>query len=194
MATGTGNLPYTMPPVSPFDVITSQAENEKIANIESLADGTGIGDKSVTLPAINGGTTAGTLVTDASGNVTASPGFKIGIIAAATLGSKGKKSITGVGFKPRLVRFQLLPSASTSFMGYASGAMTSTSQYFSAVAGVSNSSQSRYSATNRCFGFLTASTGSIMLEMAYVSMDNDGFSINVITASSAFSIAYEAYA
>ena len=48
MATGTGNLPYPMPPVSPFDVITSQAENERIANIKSLADGTGIGDGAVT--------------------------------------------------------------------------------------------------------------------------------------------------
>lgn len=48
MATGTGNLPYPMSPVSPFDVITSQAENERIANIESLADGTGVGDGAVT--------------------------------------------------------------------------------------------------------------------------------------------------
>lgn len=48
MAIGIGNLPYTMAPVSPFDVITSQAENENIANIESLADGSGRGDGSVT--------------------------------------------------------------------------------------------------------------------------------------------------
>lgn len=41
-------LPYSMSPVSPFDVITSQAENEKIANIESLADGTGIDDGAIT--------------------------------------------------------------------------------------------------------------------------------------------------
>ena len=40
-------LPYPMAPVSPFDVITSQAENEKIANIESLADGTGIGNNAI---------------------------------------------------------------------------------------------------------------------------------------------------
>lgn len=70
MATGTGNLPYTMPPVSPFDVITSQAENERIANIESLADGTGIGDGAVTLGKIGGGSTTGILTTDASGVVT----------------------------------------------------------------------------------------------------------------------------
>jgi hypothetical protein len=53
MATGTGNLPYPMPPVSPFDVITSQAENERIANIESLADGTGVGDGAVTAAKID---------------------------------------------------------------------------------------------------------------------------------------------
>lgn len=46
-------LPYPMSPVSPFDVITSQAENEKIANIESLADGTGIDDGAITAPKID---------------------------------------------------------------------------------------------------------------------------------------------
>lgn len=53
MATGTGNLPYPMSPVSPFDVITSQAENERIANIKSLADGTGVGDGAVTAAKID---------------------------------------------------------------------------------------------------------------------------------------------
>lgn len=46
-------LPYPMSPVSPFDVITSQAENEKIANIESLADGTGIDDGAITASKID---------------------------------------------------------------------------------------------------------------------------------------------
>lgn len=48
MATGIGNLPYPMPPVSPFDTIKSQETNERIANIESLANGTGQGDGSIT--------------------------------------------------------------------------------------------------------------------------------------------------
>lgn len=48
MATGIGNLPYAMPAVSPFDTITAQETNERIANIESLADGTGIGDGALT--------------------------------------------------------------------------------------------------------------------------------------------------
>lgn len=44
MATGTGNLPYSPTYVSPFDLITSQAENETQDNISALADGSGIGD------------------------------------------------------------------------------------------------------------------------------------------------------
>ena len=48
MSTGIGNLPYAMPAVSPFDTITAQETNERIANIESLADGTGVGDGAVT--------------------------------------------------------------------------------------------------------------------------------------------------
>lgn len=72
MATGIGNLPYVMPAVSPFDTITAQETNERIANIEAVADGTGIGDKAVTLAKINGGTTAGVFQTDTSGNVTVS--------------------------------------------------------------------------------------------------------------------------
>lgn len=51
-------LPYPMSPVSPFDVITSQAENEKIANIESLADGTGIDDGAITATKIDFATLA----------------------------------------------------------------------------------------------------------------------------------------
>lgn len=41
-------LPYVMPPVSPFDTITAQETNERIANIQSLAAGTGLNTSSVT--------------------------------------------------------------------------------------------------------------------------------------------------
>lgn len=55
MATGIGNLPYVMPPVSPFDTITSQETNERIANIEAVADGTGIGDGAIDTVALAAG-------------------------------------------------------------------------------------------------------------------------------------------
>lgn len=83
-------LPYTMPPVSPFDVITSQAENEKIANIEALADGTGIDNKAVTIAKINGGSTAGVLTTDASGNVSATGNYSTSEVNTNTTWIDGK--------------------------------------------------------------------------------------------------------
>ena len=59
MATGAGNLPYTPTYVSPFDVITSQAENETQDNITALANGTGIGDGALDTAAYkNGSVTA----------------------------------------------------------------------------------------------------------------------------------------
>ena len=48
MAIGTGNLPYQISTVSPFDIILAQTTNETIANINALATGTGLGDNSVT--------------------------------------------------------------------------------------------------------------------------------------------------
>lgn len=48
MATGINNLPYPGKAYSPFDILTAEELNEDVANIESLADGTGIGDGSVT--------------------------------------------------------------------------------------------------------------------------------------------------
>lgn len=48
MATGTGNLPYPGKSYTPFDILTAEELNEDVANIESLATGTGIGDGAVT--------------------------------------------------------------------------------------------------------------------------------------------------
>ena len=48
MATGTGNLPYPGKSYTPFDILTAEELNEDVANIESLADGSGRGDGSVT--------------------------------------------------------------------------------------------------------------------------------------------------
>jgi hypothetical protein len=48
MATGTGNLPHPGKVYNPFDILTAEELNEDVANIESLADGTGRGDESIT--------------------------------------------------------------------------------------------------------------------------------------------------
>lgn len=53
MATGTGNLPNPTMSFSPFAILTAEEMNDLVENIESLADGTGIGDGSVSYSDIN---------------------------------------------------------------------------------------------------------------------------------------------
>lgn len=48
MATGTGNLPNQDMSFSPFAILTAEEMNDLVENIESLADGSGVGDGAVT--------------------------------------------------------------------------------------------------------------------------------------------------
>lgn len=124
-----------------------------------------------------------------------SGGFKIGTITAATLSTTGNKAITGIGFTPKLVRLQLLPSASTAFMAFSAGTMTPTSQYYTAVAGQSGTvTQARASSTSKALGYINSGGGAVASELAYVSMDADGFTVNVSVAGWVHDVAYEAYA
>ncbi len=47
MAAGTGNLPYPGMDFVPFDILTAEELDQIVANYESLADGSGIGDGAV---------------------------------------------------------------------------------------------------------------------------------------------------
>lgn len=141
----------------------------------------------------NAAVTTGTLAPSAVTPDKRSGGFKVGTIVGSTLGTTGNKSITGVGFTPRLVRFTVLPSASTTSSNYGSGAMTSSSQYYAAITST-GSGRTRNSSTTACIGWIGDTVSTPVLLANYVSMDADGFTINVTTASSAFDVAYEAYA
>lgn len=124
-----------------------------------------------------------------------SGGFFIGSISGATVGTTGNKSVTGVGFTPKLVKFAVLFTAATGNTNYANGSMTNAAQYYTAMsASTSGSVTSRTSATNACIGWVTGGSSTPSLLASYVSMDADGFTINVSAASNAFAIAYEAYA
>ena len=138
---------------------------------------------------------AGSKLADASVTpVKRSGGFFIGTIAGATLGTTGNKVITGVGFIPKLVRFTVTPTASTAITLVGIGSMTTTSQYYLACTSQSTPTGSRNSSTSACIGWLTSGVSTPALLASYVSMDADGFTINVGTANGAFDIAYEAYA
>ena len=122
-------------------------------------------------------------------------GFYIGTISAATFGTTGNKAITGVGFQPKLVRFTLLPSSTfnTSSSLHSRGAMTSSSQFVDMqYTSIGTSASTKQGLTTACIGFITTATA--LMLASYVSMDADGFTINVGTANGTFDVAYECYA
>jgi len=124
-----------------------------------------------------------------------SGGFFIGTIPGATFGSTGNKSITGVGFTPKLVRFTIAVTGSNiSIVGIGWGAMTTTSQYYVAFGATgASATYGRIGATTGCIAWISTSTSTPSMVASYVSMDADGFTINVTTAASNFDVSYEAY-
>lgn len=117
------------------------------------------------------------------------------MIAGSTLNTTGNKSITGVGFKPKMVKFRLLNQNSVGAgANGCEGVMTASAQnvYLWAAGSTYNNT---YASTTSCMGWITASasTSTPSALAKYVSMDNDGFTINVTTASG-LDFAYEAYA
>lgn len=174
MASGTGNLPNQGMDFTPFDILTAEEMDDLVENIESLADGSGIGDEAVTPEKRSGG-------------------FAVGVISGATLGTTGNKAITGLGFTPKLVRFTTLNTTSTNVFNGGWGAMDESGVQFALLSWVASTTNGRISFTDGCIGYFTEHT-LVSMKASYVSMDNDGFTINVSTANNAYDIAYEAYA
>lgn len=92
-----------------------------------------------------------------------------------------------------MVKFLVLP-ASASAINHSNGSMSETTQYYAAIAAQSNNLFFRQHSTSRCIGYVSSSSGSTAMEASYVSMDDDGFTINVNSTNTTFDIAYEAYA
>ena len=175
---------------NPGDEITADAINNPVNEIAAVVNGNIDNDN---ISAVSGSKIANGSVTLAKLATDATPGFKIGTIAGATLGTTGNKAITGVGFTPRIVRFTVASAGSTSTATFGVGAMTTGSQFYSA-SSADGSVGSRQTSTTACIGWLSAGSTTPSLLASYVSMDADGFTINVSTASSTFAVYYEAVA
>lgn len=123
-----------------------------------------------------------------------SGGFKIGFIPASTFTSTGNKTISGVGFKPKLVRFTYLVDADT-LVRSSMGAMDASGAQY-AVTLQNNGESVEYSrfSKNRCIYAMNASGAGTLISASYVSMNDDGFTINVMDANSSYEVAYEAFA
>lgn len=119
--------------------------------------------------------------------------IKIGVISSSVFGTTGNKTVTGVGFKPQLIKtFPLITG--TGAAQYANGVATASSQYISAFTIVgASATYNRINSSSGFIGFAASSTGWALFA-SLVSMDADGFTINVTTAANDFSYVYEAYA
>lgn len=147
-----------------------------------------------TISATGGDTNVGvTAVPKGTGVFQGFVAVKIGTIPAATFGSTGHKSVTGVGFKPKLVRFTLIVTSSTGATTVGFGAMdASGNQYYMANTTDGSTGRARAGGTTSCIGRAVVG-GSPSLLASYFSMDSDGFTINVTTAENVFDVAYEAW-
>ena len=124
------------------------------------------------------------------------PRPKIGIIPGSTISSTGVKTITGLDFKPKLVKFTVLPPNNTAASTTATGAMDDGGTQFTTSTVTTASASVRASHQAGCIGIYSSSGGGSWFMFAkYTSMDDDGFSIEVTTAASSsnYDIAYEAY-
>lgn len=156
---------------------TAAKWNQLGANDAGFKDMTNVDDNSLALRHIpNALITAVKLATH----------LKIGSISGASvLNSTGNKSISGVGFKPQAVIFIGRVANGTS-LNFSFGAMDGSGNQFASTGSHSHGTTNSYrdSATNRCQIVDASGTSTIVQALSYVSMDTDGFTINVNTAGS----------
>lgn len=122
---------------------------------------------------------------------------KIGILPTSTFSSTGNKVITGIGFKPTLVKFtNLISLAGAGESG--SGAMQSDGTQFAvggSAWGGAGANQNTMSSKSYCIirqKWQTSTTP--FMRAKFISMDDDGFTINVDIANNEIEVAYEAFA
>ena len=120
-----------------------------------------------------------------------SGGFAIGSFSSP--GTTGNLSVTGTGFTPRLVRFTYLPGSSGSNGTSGSGSMTATSQFATSATSGSGGNR-RNSSTESCIYWVFGESTTPFMIGEFVSMDSDGFTINLTAVGGTVTTGWEAYA
>jgi hypothetical protein len=157
---------------TPFEPLPASRLNNIDEDILALSDGSGLEDGAVT-PAKRSG------------------GFYVDIIPPATFASTGNKTISGIPFRPKLVRFDILQTNSSGTPGGGSGVADGTNQY------VWGFSTGRETSTSHCIIRASAGGGGgVSMRASLVTFTDDGFTINVDVASDAniIGVGYVAYA
>lgn len=114
-------------------------------------------------------------------------------VGTTTISATGSKSVTGVGFTPKMVEFLYLTTAASNARD-GLGVMTATSQFSLSVSTSSAGNSATNADTSTCIR-ADSGGGTTFIVASYTSMDADGFTINVTTlASGPHVIGYKAFA
>lgn len=168
------------------ELITSTKFNQWWANMQNFHNGTALGDGIIVTRHIPNGEIGAAKRKEVVGS---------GVLSTATLGTTGNKVVTGLGFQPKAVFFEVLPTDNATIHLHGRGFMSTAAQY--AIGGASSGSQSnRVSSSSNCIGWSSAGNGLGVWSLlgSRVSLDADGFTINLSIASNAFPIAWVAIA
>lgn len=187
MASGTGNLPHPALSFSPFAILTAEEMNDLVENIESLADGSGIGDGAVTPEKRSGGFAAGRINSN----------------------STGAASISGLDFKPKMVEFHVVRTDTTTLNTFNFNAASGGVGYGVAIDGdpivqfgfgasvrvSANGGGTRMHNNLSIVGLAVntdTSENSSVIRGAVTSFNDDGFSYNLSAASNLYHVIWVA--
>lgn len=109
--------------------------------------------------------------------------FKVFVGTFTSSAGTGNQSITGIGFRPRLVKFDVA-AGDTSFFRIGFGAMDAAGNQYAWGATSEDANSGGRATISRVYCVaLTNSAATDILLGSFVSMDADGFTINWVTAS-----------
>lgn len=119
--------------------------------------------------------------------------FKVGFFACPA--SAGNKAVTGVGFKPGMVRFHVSLAGNTDYItdGYGVMDASGNQQAGGSVYRVSTGAGESDVSSAQCLYVPIETIGGHYVKAVFVSMDSDGFTINMQSVNTAFFIMWEAY-
>lgn len=154
----------------PFDILTAAELNNMNDNIVALADGSGLDNDAVTPDKRSGG-------------------YKVGYFNAPA--ATGNHSVTGIGFKPRLVEFTISYNAlDNDRLLMSNGWMDEFgNQGYSAIYWTSALTRTRSSNGSAFVGYYSPG-GTFAQELVgqYVSMDSDGFTVGITSTNTRYHI------
>lgn len=118
-------------------------------------------------------------------------GFRVGVMPASELGSAGNKVVTGLDFKPKIVRFTFMIDVAT--IGRSStGAMDELGNQFAATQANNGTDNTSIASEAYCAMWYNSNGTALVVGVKFVSMNPDGFTVEVVGGNTAYALAWEA--